>query len=152
MEGDEVMEEDIRYEHSDSERSSSGRSSDPSSEDEEEKTPSSARRSPGTFTNEQARDEQPTRAAKEGHGGVSKKEPIGQLMRQDTAYSGTSESSVVAWIGRMQEQKGRVLQVARERPPKMGADSIPYKLTLLWMSGLTPPEVSPGITKTHNQC
>ncbi|GAQ82901.1 hypothetical protein KFL_001280210 [Klebsormidium nitens] len=142
MENDEVMEEDIRYEHSDSERSSSGRSSDPSSEDEEENTPSSASNLPASkFTNEQARDEHSTGAAKEERGrGVAINELVGPLMGQIPASTGTSESSVVAWIGRMQEQKGRVLQIARDWPPKMGADSIPYKLTLLWMSGLTPPD------------
>lgn len=144
MESDGVMDKNIRYERSDSERSSSG-SSIQSSEDEEDITPISGPRLPVETMNQQSRGTASSRAADEeelrNRQGLLEKRS-NQSEGRGTGNASASEGMVESWIEKMRAQKGRVLQVSRDRPPKRNADSIPYKLTVLWMSGLTPPEVS----------
>jgi hypothetical protein len=141
-----VEEEENNYEYSDSERSSSGSSasSSSSSSDEEEGTscrsgaPQSSSHSDGKAIEQ---------AHSQLHIARNEKAPVkhttwGQSRVQEEGNAEAQEAQALPWIEKMQKQKGRVLQVARDRPPKLNADSIPYKLTLLWMSGMAPPEVS----------
>jgi hypothetical protein len=150
-----IEEEEINYEYSDSERSSSGSSaSSGSSSSGEEEEEANSRSSGVPRTSSHSDEKSFERAHSQLHSARSKEAPVnnttwGQLNSQEEGNAEAQEAQAFPWIERMQKQKGGVLQVARDRPPKLNADSIPYKLTLLWMSGMAPPEVSQGHVGTR---